>query len=42
MKIKSSIKSYRARDKNCKVVKRWGRIYVLNKVKPRCKARQGS
>ncbi|KLT22802.1 50S ribosomal protein L36 [Wolbachia endosymbiont of Armadillidium vulgare str. wVulC] len=42
MKVKASLKSYRNRDKNCKVVKRDGKIYVINKVKPRCKARQGS
>ncbi|MBD0391064.1 50S ribosomal protein L36 [Wolbachia endosymbiont of Pentalonia nigronervosa] len=42
MKVKGSLKSCRNRDKNCKVVKRHGKIYVINKVKPRCKARQGS
>ncbi|UWI83046.1 ribosomal protein bL36 [Wolbachia endosymbiont of Howardula sp.] len=41
MKVKSSLKSHRMRDKNCKVVNREGRIYIINKVKPRCKVRQG-
>ncbi|MGL9725192.1 MAG: ribosomal protein bL36 [Wolbachia sp.] len=42
MKTVSSLKSYRKRDKNCKVVKRKGKIFVINKSKPRCKVRQGS
>ncbi|WP_353287542.1 ribosomal protein bL36 [Wolbachia endosymbiont (group B) of Gerris lacustris] len=42
MKKVSSLKSHRDRDKNCKVVKRGRKIYIINKVKPRCKARQGS
>lgn len=42
MKAKASIKRHRNRDKNCKVVKRGRKIYIINKVKPRCKARQGS
>ncbi len=42
MKVKGSLKSHRNRDKNCKVVKRGGKIYIINKVKPRRKARQGS
>lgn len=42
MKVKGSLKSHRNGDKNCKVVKRGGKIYIINKVKPRCKARQGS
>lgn len=42
MKVLSSLKSAKKRDKNCQVVKRKGRIYVLNKKNPRFKARQGS
>jgi large subunit ribosomal protein L36 len=41
MKIKNSLKSLKARDKNCRVVRRKGRVYVINKVNPRYKARQG-
>jgi len=41
MKILSSLKSAKKRDKNCKIVRRKGRIYVINKVNPRYKARQG-
>jgi large subunit ribosomal protein L36 len=41
MKIRNSLKSAKARDKNCKIVRRKGRLYVINKVKPRFKARQG-
>ncbi|MDP7424523.1 MAG: 50S ribosomal protein L36, partial [Rhodospirillales bacterium] len=35
------LKSAKARDKNCRVVRRRGRLYVINKQKPRFKARQG-
>lgn len=41
MKILSSLKSAKKRDKNCRVVRRKGRIYVINKQNPRMKARQG-
>jgi len=41
MKILSSLKSAKKRDKNCQVIKRKGRIYVINKKNPRFKARQG-
>ncbi len=41
MKIYNSLKSAKKRDKNCKVVRRKGRLYVINKVNPRFKARQG-
>mgnify|MGYP001627252503 CR=1 FL=1 len=41
MKIRNSLKSAKARDKNCVVVRRRGRLYVLNKKNPRMKARQG-
>ena len=41
MKVKHSIKSAKTRDKHCKVVRRRGRIYVINKKNPRMKARQG-
>lgn len=41
MKIRNSLKSAKARDKNCRIVRRKGRIYVINKSNPRFKARQG-
>lgn len=41
MKVKNSLKSLKARDKNCQIVRRKGRLYVVNKKKPRFKARQG-
>ncbi|MDD9331452.1 MAG: 50S ribosomal protein L36 [Wolbachia sp.] len=36
------VSSLHPRDKNSKIVRRGRKIYVINKVKPRCKARQGS
>jgi large subunit ribosomal protein L36 len=41
MKIVNSLKSAKRRDKNCRVVRRKGRTYVINKSNPRFKARQG-
>ena len=41
MKIASSLKSLRKRDLNSKIVKRRGKIYIINKKNPRYKARQG-
>ena len=41
MKVRNSIKTLKTRDKDCKVVRRRGRIYVINKKNPRFKARQG-
>ena len=41
MKIRNSLKSAKARDKNCRVERRHGRVYVINKKNPRMKARQG-
>jgi len=41
MKVVSSIKSAKVRHPACQVVRRKGRIYVINKVEPRYKARQG-
>ncbi len=41
MKIVNSLKSMKKRDKNCRVVRRRGRTYVINKQNPRFKARQG-
>ena len=41
MKIASSLKSLKKRDLNSKLVKRKGKVYVINKKNPRYKARQG-
>jgi len=41
MKVRCSLKSAKNRDKDCKLVRRKGRIYVINKKNPRMKARQG-
>lgn len=41
MKVRNSLKSAKTRDKNCRVVRRKGRVYVINKKNPRFKARQG-
>jgi large subunit ribosomal protein L36 len=41
MKIANSLKSLKKRDKNCRVVRRKGRVFVINKANPRFKARQG-
>jgi large subunit ribosomal protein L36 len=41
MKIVNSLKSLKKRDKNCRIVRRKGRVYVINKTNPRYKARQG-
>ena len=40
MKILSSLKSAKKRDKNCQLVRRKGRVYVINKKNPRLKAKQ--
>jgi large subunit ribosomal protein L36 len=41
MKVRNSLKSLKARDKNCRVIRRKGRVYVINKKNPKFKARQG-
>ncbi|MEL6211963.1 MAG: type B 50S ribosomal protein L36 [Pseudomonadota bacterium] len=41
MKVKSSLKSLKSRHKDCRVVRRKGRVYVINKTQRRFKARQG-
>lgn len=41
MKVASSLKTLKNRDKNCRVIRRRGRVYVINKINPRFKARQG-
>jgi large subunit ribosomal protein L36 len=41
MRIRNSLKAAKVRDKNCRVVRRHGRVYVINKKNPRMKCRQG-
>ncbi|HEX7725689.1 MAG TPA: type B 50S ribosomal protein L36 [Rhizomicrobium sp.] len=41
MKIRNSLRSLKKRDKDCRVIRRKGRVYVINKKNPRFKARQG-
>ncbi|MCS6920551.1 type B 50S ribosomal protein L36 [Elioraea thermophila] len=41
MRIRNSLKSAKVRDKNNRLVRRKGRVYVINKKNPRMKTRQG-
>lgn len=41
MKVVSSLKSLKKRDKDCQIVKRRGKIFVINKKNKRFKAKQG-
>jgi len=41
MKVRNSLKTAKTRHKQCKIVRRRGRVYVINKQNPRFKARQG-
>ena len=41
MKVRSSLKSLKSRHRDCKIVRRKGRVYVINKTQGRFKARQG-
>ena len=41
MKVRNSLKSAKLRDKDCKIVRRKGRVYIINKKNPRMRARQG-
>lgn len=38
MKVKASVKK---RSDDCKIIKRKGRVYVINKKNPKFKQRQG-
>lgn len=40
MKVISSLKSARSRHKDCKLVRRKGRLLVINKTNPKFKAKQ--
>ena len=41
MKIRNSLKNAKNRHKDCRLVRRKGRVYVINKTQRRFKARQG-
>ncbi|MAF98049.1 MAG: 50S ribosomal protein L36 [Micavibrio sp.] len=41
MKVVNSLKTLKKRDRNNRVIRRRGRVYVINKKNPRMKARQG-
>lgn len=41
MKVRSSLKSLKSRHRDCKMVRRKGVIYIINKTDPRFKAKQG-
>jgi len=41
MKVRNSLKSLLSRNRNNRLVRRKGRVYVINKVQRRFKARQG-
>ena len=41
MKVLASLKSAKKRDKDCRLIRRKGKLIVINKKNPRLKARQG-
>jgi large subunit ribosomal protein L36 len=41
MKIKNSLKTLLTRHRDNRLVRRRGRVYIINKTNPRFKARQG-
>ena len=41
MKIANSLKTLKKRHRACRVIRRKGRVYVINKENPRFKVRQG-
>ena len=41
MKVRNSLKSLRSRHRDNRLVRRKGRVYVINKTQKRYKARQG-
>ena len=40
-KVANSLRSLKSRHRDCQVVRRKGRVYVINKTQKRYKARQG-
>jgi large subunit ribosomal protein L36 len=41
MKVANSLKSLKQRHRACRVIRRKGRVFVINKSDPRYKVRQG-
>jgi large subunit ribosomal protein L36 len=41
MKVRNSLKSLRGRHRNNRLVRRKGRVHIINKTNRRYKARQG-
>jgi large subunit ribosomal protein L36 len=41
MKVRNSLKSLRSRHRDNRIVRRKGRVYIINKTQRRFKARQG-
>ena len=41
MKVRNSLKSLRTRHRDNKIVRRKGRVYIINKTNSRYKARKG-
>jgi large subunit ribosomal protein L36 len=41
MKVINSLKTAKSRHKDCRIIRRKGRVYVINNTNPRFKARQG-
>jgi len=41
MKVRNSLRALRTRHRANKIVRRRGRVYIINKVNGRFKARQG-
>ena len=41
MKIRNSLKAAKRRHKDCRLVRRKGRVFIINKTNPRFKTRQG-
>ena len=41
MKVKNSLRSLKSRHADCQIVRRKGRVYVVNKTQKKFKARQG-
>mgnify|MGYP002652988678 FL=1 len=41
MKVRNSLRSLKERHRDCQIVRRKGRVYVINKQNSRLKARQG-
>ncbi len=41
MKVRNSLRSLKSRHRDCQVVRRKGRVYVINKTQTRYRARRG-